>query len=89
MGSQALERKPRRDDFSTKALQLEIKQQAETEETQPCRTSVLERAKGVLRSLPSSKVFAIRDRVEPSDALIDASVGLYESNRLRFIEWTS
>ena len=70
------------------ATTSEMKQQAEaTGETQPRRISVPERAERFAAVTAKLKGFAIRGRTEPSDALIDASVGLYESNRLCFIEW--
>ena len=70
------------------ATTSEMKQQAEaTGETQPRRISVPERAERFAAVTAKLKGFAIRGRAEPSDALIDASVGLYESNRLCFIEW--
>ncbi|CAE6914886.1 PARP6, partial [Symbiodinium sp. CCMP2456] len=58
-----------------------------TEETAPRRLSVPERTErfnAIVKKLPGLE---IRNRTEPSDALVDACVAMYESNKLSFLEW--
>ncbi|CAE7749479.1 unnamed protein product [Symbiodinium sp. CCMP2592] len=59
----------------------------QTDESAPRRLSVPERAERhnkIAKRLPG---LDIRNRLEPSDSLVDAFVALYEQNRLHFIEW--
>ena len=58
-----------------------------TDETAPRKLSVPERSErfaAIVKKLPG---LDIRNRMEPSDALVDACVAIYEQNRLQYLEW--
>ncbi|CAE7280906.1 unnamed protein product [Symbiodinium sp. CCMP2456] len=59
----------------------------QTDETAPRRLSVPERAERHTKIAKRLPGLDIRNRLEPSDSLVDACVSLYEQNRLNFIEW--
>ena len=59
----------------------------QTEESAPRKLSVPERAERfntISKRLPG---LSIRNRLEPSDSMIDKFVSLYEQNRLQFVAW--
>ena len=59
----------------------------QTDETAPRKLSVPERAERhnkIAKRLPG---LDIRNRLEPSDSLVDTFVAQYEQNRIQFVEW--
>ena len=59
----------------------------QTEESAPRKLSVPERSErfdAITKRLPG---LPIRNRLEPSDSVIDRFVGIYEANRLAYVEW--
>ncbi|CAE7239501.1 GIP [Symbiodinium sp. CCMP2592] len=66
----------------------ELKTMAERpDEAGPRRLSQPERAERYRKIKASVSGIDIKDRNEPSDALLDLCVGIYEGNRLRYVSW--
>ncbi|CAE7263722.1 unnamed protein product [Symbiodinium sp. CCMP2592] len=66
----------------------ELKTMAERpDEAGPRRLSQPERAERYRMIKASVSGIDIKDRNEPSDALLDLCVGIYEGNRLRYVSW--